>query len=36
MSTYGQTLTEKELKPVLEHILKENIRETEQNPKTAT
>lgn len=34
MSTYGQTLTEEDLKPVLEHILKENIRETEQNPQT--
>lgn len=32
--SYGQTLTEEALKPVLEHILKENIRETEKNPQT--
>ena len=32
--SYGQTLTEESLKPVLEHILKENIRETEKTPHT--
>ena len=34
MSTYGQTLNEEQLKPVLEYILKENIRDTEENPGT--
>jgi hypothetical protein len=32
--SYGATLTEETLKPILEHILKENIRATEQNPQT--